>query len=304
MPCASSPPGRATGHGCFGHQAAVPAAASRSAARLSSTAVSMYRPVCERSGIATSNASTGILRETTFPCACTCRPKSSLVDGDLPAAMLSSRREAPGLLTNWMVLPNMSSTTGKVSRSGKPETVPYPINERHPAIVERLALLEAQSIDRFPGNWTSLADDARRAIQELAWLGVGVGNSGPCEQGETATVEYIRTYGGVGRAELLLKALKPEYLDSGNIAKLTGGAERRHLFIGVDHSAGDAYVALHHGELPDELLELPREITNVWVWADDYRVFEYTRETGWTEHPVSAGVLISPQTLEAGDCHR
>jgi len=112
-------------------------------------------------------------------------------------------------------------------------------------------------------------------------------------------VEYAGIYGGVGRADLLLKAIMLEAQEPGTVAKLGGSAERRHLFIRVDHTSGDAYVAVRNAELPDYLAELPEEITNVWIWADDRRAFAFTRDERWVEYPLPEDVLMHPERLQA-----
>jgi hypothetical protein len=123
------------------------------------------------------------------------------------------------------------------------------------------------------------------------------GNCRPTEPGETPKVEYVGIYGGAGRADLLLAAIKPEYTEAGNVAKLSGAGDRRHLFIRVDHTSGDAYVALRHAELPDSLPDLPDVITDIWLWADDLRAFHFTRQSGWAEHPIPKDVLTEPGQL-------
>ena len=157
----------------------------------------------------------------------------------------------------------------------------------------------ASPCDRFPvGNWWELPDEARAALHQLNALGVSVAASRPCTADEEPRVEYIGTYGGAGQEELLLKAIMLEANEPGNVGKLSGDANTRHLFIRVDQTAGGAYVAARNGVLPGNLDKLPEEVTTLWVWADDTRVFQFTRSHRWVEHPVSVDVLMKPESFE------
>ena len=130
------------------------------------------------------------------------------------------------------------------------------------------------------------------------------GISRACRAGETPHVEYIASYGGAGQREALHTVIIREAREPGNVAKLSGDSPRRHLFIEIHRTAGDAYVAARNAVLPVDLPELPEQITNLWIWAEEPRVFEFTRHDGWVEHPISVDVLTTPESLEPPEDER
>ena len=201
------------------------------------------------------------------------------------------------LRLTWVVIPPMSVGAGIDPRTKKPLSTRWPIDERHPQIVERLRNLEEANVDRFPfGEFANLKKPAYDAVIWLT-MHLQVGSGRERHPDEAPVVQYFGSYGGVGRAELAGKALLAEANEPGNRGKLSGNAASRHLFIYVDQTAGDAWVSVRQGELPEQL-DLPREVTNLWVWADELRIHEYTGETGWIEHEVPIEVLMNPEIRE------
>ena len=210
----------------------------------------------------------------------------------------------PRLGLAWIVIPPMSVGAGINPRTKKPLSTRWPIDKWHPQIVKRLQILEEAGVDRFPfGAFANLDKPAYDAVMWLV-MHLQVGSGRECRPDEEPAVQYFGSYGGVGRAELAGKALLAEANEPGNRGKLSGTAAVRHLFIYVDQTAGDAWVSVRQGELPDRL-DLPKEVTNLWVWADDLRVLEYTRQAGWVEHEVPIEVLMTPEIRELeGDSER
>jgi hypothetical protein len=209
-------------------------------------------------------------------------------------------RAATGLTRAWTVVAPSSLATGEMSKSGKAKTKPYDFDRAHPLAERALVVCEGEGI--YGIEITNGASRDVHAAQHLLWwrLDLRVGSSRPLGPGEEPSIEYLIGYGGAGRSQAIAQAVSWEANDPGNRGKLKGTAERRHLFVSLSTTSGDAWVAARDGAL-DELPELPTEITTVWVWAGDGRVFFSTPPEPWEARGIPEDVFNAPNQLALPD---
>lgn len=76
--------------------------------------------------------------------------------------------------------------------------------------------------------------------------------------------------GGTARPETVWASVKQEVCKDDNRSKLNSACfENRHLFIVIDGFQGPAYVSIRNCEPPNDVPELPAEITHLWVAAEE-----------------------------------
>ena len=195
----------------------------------------------------------------------------------------------------------MSYPDGFDDRRQKGRTKPHPTRKVHPTVLQALGVLENAGVARFgfevfEGEGLP---DVPEAIRRLRGeCGLSVGSSRSPGTGEVPHVRYSKNSGGAGDSDYLRAAIMAEACEPGNVGKLRGDAERRHL-IRIDKTSGHAYVAATNEALPPELPDLPPEITDVWLWANEARVYVKSRSEPWMKHPIPEQVLASPETFEA-----
>lgn len=74
--------------------------------------------------------------------------------------------------------------------------------------------------------------------------------------------------------------------DIGNVRKLReSGHDRRHLFVWIDLTVFPAWEGICSGSLPHSSLDLPDEVTDLWLGArcfgGECNIYRYTRDSGW-----------------------
>lgn len=207
---------------------------------------------------------------------------------------------APGSLV-WSLVPRTSFPDGVDSRTGKMKTKPHPIEQVHSRVMEHLRVLEAAGVMEFPSLDVPSPEAARASFVLTYRCGLLCGRSRPPGPDEDPHVSYAHSSGGAGDPARLEAALIAEAQEPGNVAKLRTDAERRHLFVHVDPSSGDAYVAARHAALPAQLSGLPPEITTLWLWAADRHVFSITPPATWQKHGITDEVLRDPAALECAE---
>jgi hypothetical protein len=207
----------------------------------------------------------------------------------------------PGLGLVWDVIPRTSFAAGVDERTGKTKTLPYPLAQVQRHVANALLVLEAAGVREFPSLNIPTDEAIRAAVVLTHGCKLVCGLARPPFRDEQPGVIYRNSHGGVGDPERLAKALLAEACEPGNVAKLSGSAKRRHLFVNVDPSSGDAYVAVRDGALPAELPGLPPEISTLWIGAADRHVFSITPPGGWEKHRIPDEVIEDPAALECGE---
>lgn len=79
--------------------------------------------------------------------------------------------------------------------------------------------------------------------------------------------------GGIANSETVWKSVSPEVYKPDNLRKLGWtGYLNRHLFIVLDGLQGPAYVSIRRSEPPQDVPNLPSEITHLWVAAEEGKI--------------------------------
>ena len=102
--------------------------------------------------------------------------------------------------------------------------------------------------------WTDLCVEGGTKIK---WKRPGIGMLAPSS-------------GGWADSESIWKDVRPEVYKSDNRNKLgQSDGSNRHLFIVIDGLQGSAYVSMRYCEPPQDVPDLPSEITHLWLAAEE-----------------------------------
>ena len=128
--------------------------------------------------------------------------------------------------------------------------------------------IEVSGIDEFFSSIHAHIEPVRRIWENLCIEG---GNKTkwkrPCI-GMSAPVS-----GGFANSETVWKTIRPEVYKQDNRYKLgKSGCPKRHLFVIIDGLQGPAYVSIRRCEPPQDVPDLPSEITHIWVSAEEGQI--------------------------------
>ena len=125
--------------------------------------------------------------------------------------------------------------------------------------------VELSGIDCFFSPIDAHIEPVRRIWEDLCvesgaktkWRRPGIGLSAPSS-------------GGLASSDGIWKEVQPEVYKSDNRRKLGQSVgSNRHLFVVIDGLQGSAYVSIRRCEPPQDVPDLPSEITHLWLAAEE-----------------------------------
>lgn len=165
-----------------------------------------------------------------------------------------------------------------------------------------LARIEAEGVDEFFGPTDATESPSVGAIfrdlrvmggRVLAWREPGIGIALPVTGGAV----------GIG---LVIAAMQEVAAADDNVQKLaSSGTSEHHLAIYVDHSATSVLMALRDFEPPDEVPDLPAEVTDVWIFSETYGLDQFvvwraSRDRKWQRLALAGQPDSGPLTVVDG----